>query len=165
MNKKGKIIAGVLAVVGVSAVGYILWKRNRGASQVPALQPAGTDPATGQMISVNRAGQLVNAAGQVVNTATSLFNQLNPTRQISQYEGRLIRVARNRVYLVQNGLLRYVSSLPLPDGRGWSAVTDVPRIPEGGQIGTNLSGSAEVDAIPTGAQLSGIGQISFNLLK
>lgn len=41
------------------------------------------------------------------------------------YEGQLVRVNRDKVYLVKNGQGSYVSKLPLPDGRGWESVREV----------------------------------------
>ena len=84
-----------------------------------------------------------------INTALEK-TQIKP----SKYEGKFIRaVGTAPIYFVQNGMKRWAPNFDVLRKIGYDKKSEL------------LIPIVEVDAIPTGAQLSGLGQISFNLLK
>lgn len=74
--------------------------------------------------------------GQGILSNLKLGNKSNPGQEyyMKDYVGRLIRIAKDRVYLVtedSNNGLQYIDKLPLPppDGRSWESVIDIPTVP------------------------------------
>lgn len=135
--KAGTIIASVLLLAGGGTAAYFAYKKFSGSAQAPAgaLTPAGTTPS-GVQVYVDQAGKLIDSAGKVVSAAT----QLIAPKAGSEYENKLIRVDKGKVYLVKDGLVRYVKSMPIFDGRGWESVQEVKSLPSGLQFGSDLAG-------------------------
>lgn len=87
--------------------------------------------------------------------ATKAVSAANSLGTLSDYENKLIRVARDKVYLVTNGVANYVNKLPLSDGRGWESVIEVPSMPvsptpftlQGSLAGTPLPATSTVKTV------------------
>lgn len=72
----------------------------------------------------------------------------NPAGNMADWEGQLIRVARDKVYQVKNGKAEYVSKLPLPDGRSWESVKEVASMPLTGSVVKVTSVTPQISPLP-----------------
>lgn len=135
MNTTAKIFTGLAITGGVVGLAYLAYKKfgpqPSGTDPAVTLAPAGTS-STGIQMYVDQAGKLVDNAGKLINTITNAIPK-------SDYEGSVIRVAKGKVYLVKDGLQRYIpNDEVLNQYGGWAAVKEVSK--DVAPIGTPLAG-------------------------
>lgn len=133
--KTGQIIAAIGVTAAVGALGYLGYKKFIAQPSAP-VAPAGTTPSgttpTGVQTYINQAGQLVDGAGKLINNIQNIIPK-------SDYEGQMVRVAKKDVFLIQNGLQRYIRTTDIVNRYGgWGAVHEVNN--NVAPMGTDLSG-------------------------
>jgi hypothetical protein len=115
MNKR--VIIGIVGVGAAAGIAYFLYKN----SKVPA-------PATPN----GPVNTVVNAVKNITSTVQQAVTNTTP----GQYEGKLVRIAKDKVYLVKDNLLRYVSKL---NTAGWSKIIELKslNLPQGPALTDN----------------------------
>jgi LPXTG-motif cell wall-anchored protein len=156
MNKQtiALIIAGTALAAGG---GFYLYRRSK-SQQV--IDQYGT---TTQSPGIVQSGQnLLNTGQSVISQVQSILKP-SSSATTSEYEGKLIRVAKGPVYFVLNNLLHYISKLPTPDGRfDWTRPVPIEvkstSIPEGESYDSMMA--KYIDPTQPWLGLKGLGRIA-----